>query len=177
MQSSYENFPLWIIACANTVSVLIYAGGLLILFQLGIIVPLIYFLFCISFEIRLLRRSCVNCYYYGKLCGFGKGRMCSLIFSKGDPKNFVEHPFSWKELLPDMLIVFIPIIGGIIALVINFHWLVLAALIVMICLSFFGNAYIRGSFSCKYCRQKEIGCPAAEFFNQMNKNKLREAHG
>jgi hypothetical protein len=168
MQSNYENFPLWIIALTNALSILVYAIGIFILSQLGIIFAAFYFLFCIVFEIRLLRRSCVNCYYYGKLCGFGKGRICSFFFSQGDPKKFGEHPLTWKELLPDMLILFFPLLGGIIALIINFNWIILGAIIVILFLSFMGNAFIRGSFSCKYCKQREVACPAIEFFSHTN---------
>jgi len=36
--------------------------------------------------------------------------------------------------------------------------------VALVMLSFVGNAVIRGSFACKYCRQREIGCPASRLF-------------
>jgi hypothetical protein len=38
-------------------------------------------------------------------------------------------------------------------------------LVVLVFLSLAGNAIIRGSFACKYCRQREIGCPAEKLFS------------
>jgi hypothetical protein len=41
-------------------------------------------------------------------------------------------------------------------------WIVLLSNIVGLSTS--GNAIIRGSFVCKTCKQKELGCPAARLF-------------
>jgi len=169
MQSNYENYPLWMIAMANALSISIYAIGLFILAQLGTIFAIFYLFYCFILEISLYHKSCVNCYYYGKLCGFGKGKICSFLFSKGDPKKFIERKLTWWNMLPDILLLIIPFLGGIIIIFLNFQWIILAAIIVIIFFSFMGNAFIRGSFSCKYCKQKELGCPAAQLFNQANK--------
>lgn len=157
------------IALSNALSISIYAIGLFILYQLGIIFAIFYLCYCIFVEINLYRGSCVNCYYYGKLCGFGKGKICSFIFPKGDPKKFIERKPTWKDLIPDMLVLIIPLLGGIISLFFNFKWIIILAIIIIIFLSFMGNAFIRGFYSCKYCKQKELGCPAAQLFNQTNK--------
>ena len=34
----------------------------------------------------------------------------------------------------------------------------------LVALSFGGNAVVRGSFTCKYCKQQELGCPAQALF-------------
>jgi hypothetical protein len=177
LQSGYENFPLRIIALANALSILMYADGIYILSQLGIVVAGPYVLFCLFFEARLLRRSCVDCYYYGKRCGFGKGKLCSLFFSKGDPGKFSSRPFTWKNLIPDMLIIAAPLVGGIIALIIGFQWILLGAVVAMVFGSFMGNACIRGSFTCKHCKQRELGCLADQFFNKTRHTPVSEAHG
>jgi hypothetical protein len=167
MQSSYENYPFWMIAMSNALSLSIYAIGLFILAQAGIIFAVLYLLYCVFVEINLYRGSCVNCYYYGKLCGFGKGKICSFLFPKGNPGKFTAHKPTWKDLLPDVLLLLFPLVGGIVLLILDFTWLILAALVGITFLSFKGNQFIRGSFSCKYCKQKELGCPAAALFNQI----------
>jgi hypothetical protein len=169
MQSNYENYPFWMIAIANALSISIYAIGFFILSELGFIFAVFYLFYFIFIEINLYRKSCVHCYYFGKLCGFGKGKICSLLFSKGDPKKFIERKLTWWDMLPDLLLLIIPFLGGIIILFLDFQWIILAAIIAIIFLSFTGNAFIRGSFSCKYCKQKELGCPAAELFSRANK--------
>jgi len=115
-------------------------------------------------EIRVLKRSCVNCTYYGKVCGFGKGKLCSLLFKKGDPEKFAEATVSWTAVLPDFLVFIFPIIGGIVSLVRSFSWPVVVLLGVLILLASVGNGVIRGLFACRYCRQGAIGCPAAKLF-------------
>jgi len=41
---------------------------------------------------------------------------------------------------------------------------------ILLVLSFGGNAFIRGSFACNYCKQKEIGCPAEKLFSKKTKS-------
>ena len=78
--SRYENFPLRIVLTCNAVPITIYVIGTLILAGLGIGVAALYLVFCLGLEYRLLKISCVNCYYYGKWCGFGKGKLSALLF-------------------------------------------------------------------------------------------------
>lgn len=163
---SYENFPLRIVLLSNLVALSIYAIGAYILAGFGILLAVLYLLYCLWIEIRVLRRSCVDCYYYGKVCGFGKGKLCSLLFKKGDPQKFVEKEISWSLILPDFMVFIFPIVGGIILLVRDFTWLLVAMLAIFVILYLGGNAVIRGRFACKYCKQREIGCPAEKLFSK-----------
>jgi hypothetical protein len=86
------------------------------------------------------------------------------LFKKGDPQKFVEKEVSWSKILPDFMVFIFPLVGGIILLVIDFTLLLVAMLAILVILSFVGNAVIRGSFACKYCKQREIGCPAEKMF-------------
>ncbi|MBE0517319.1 MAG: hypothetical protein IBX41_08045 [Methanophagales archaeon] len=171
---TYENFPAWIPLLSNLVSISIYAFGAYILAGFGILFAILYLLYCLWLEIGIFRRSCVDCYYYGKVCGLGKGKLCALFFKKGDPQKFVEKEISWAHLLPDFMVFIIPLVGGIILLVRNFTWLLVALLAILLILSFGGTAAIRGSFACKYCKQREIGCPAEQLFG--GKEKTRNGH-
>jgi hypothetical protein len=162
--SRYENFPPAIVLICNLVPVTIYVIGILILAGFGIGVSALYLILCLGLEYRLLKVSCVSCYYYGKLCGFGKGKLCSLLFKKGDPQRFVERTASWRDMLPDFLVFLLPVGGGIVLLIQDFEWLLVIALAVLVVLSFGGTALVRGSFSCQYCKQKDIGCPAEQLF-------------
>jgi hypothetical protein len=162
----YENFPFRIVLLSNSVGVSIYAVGVYIMAGCGIWWAALYLLYCGWIEIRLLRRSCVNCYYYGKLCAFGKGKLSALLFKKGDPEKFVEAHIRWLDLVPDFLVSIIPLIAGIVLLVTSFNWVILVLLVVLLALSSGGNAFVRGSYACKHCKQREIGCPAEKLFNK-----------
>jgi len=87
-------------------------------------------------------------------------------FRKGSPEGFVEKEISWKDLIPDFLVLIFPLVGGIIILIRDFTWLILALMVILAMLYLGGNALIRGSLACKYCKQKELGCPAEKLFNK-----------
>lgn len=170
---TYENFPVWIPVLSNTFALLIYVVGAYILSGFGMLFTLLYLLYCLWVEITILKGSCVNCYYYGKICGLGKGKLCSLILKKGDPQKFAEKELSWYKLLPDFIVFIFPIVGGIILLVRDFTWFLAAILTVFVILYFGGNAVIRGSFVCKHCMQRKIGCPAEQMFRKEKEQKLK----
>jgi len=150
MPASYENFPFWIVFLANLLSLAIYAIGILIFARFGIVWALLYLAYCIYFEIRLLRGSCVNCYYYGKFCGFGKGRLCALFFRRGDPAKFNKRKITWRDLIPDFLVTLFPLVGGIILLIRDFDWLITGLLVALVVLITVGNGLVRGNLACKY---------------------------
>jgi hypothetical protein len=167
---AYENFPLWIPLLSCTLSLSIYALGAVILSQLAMLFVVLYLMFCLWLELRILRESCVNCYYYDKTCGLGRGKLCALFFKKGNPEEFAKKQISWKDLIPDFMVLIFPLIGGIIVLIRDFSWLVLALMVILALLWLGGNALIRGSLACKYCKQKELtGCPAEQLFNKQSK--------
>jgi len=166
---TFENFPCWIIIISNLVSIAIYLIGAYIIYQLGIIWLLFYLLYIVVLEIRLMKRSCVNCYYYGKFCAFGKGKISSLFFKKGDSQKFIKDKITWKDILPDFLVSIILIVVGIALLILNFNWLILSLIILLVILTSVGNGFVRGSLACKFCKQKEIGCPAEQMFNKSKK--------
>ena len=166
---TYENFPSWIPLLAITDTLCIYLLGAIILSGFGIITSFLYLIYCGTLEIIVLKRSCINCYYYGKLCGMGKGKICSYFFKKGTPQRFTERKISWSDLLPDFLTFIIPLIGGVLLLYLRFFWLILGAMVLILILSIGGNLVIRGFFACKYCKQRELGCPAEQLFNKKTK--------
>jgi hypothetical protein len=112
----------------------------------------------------------VNCYYYGKTCGLGRGKICALFYKKGNSEEFAKKQITWKDLIPDFMVMIFPLVGGIIALIMGFSWLVLVLMVILVVLSMVGTALIRGSMACKYCKQKELtGCPAEQLFNKKSK--------
>ena len=163
----HENYPIRIVILSNLLSLSIYGIGAYILTEITVWLIVPYLLYCVWLEIRLITRSCVNCYYYGKTCAFGKGKLCALfIKKKGDPQAFAQDEVTWIQLLPDFAISVVPIVAGIILLIFNFTWPLLALTAALAIISTGGNAFVRGSFACKSCRQREIGCPAEKLFDK-----------
>ena len=165
----YENFPGRIVLLSNLLTVSIYVIGACLMAGLGIWSLAAYIAYCGCMEVRLLRQGCVDCCYYGKTCAFGRGRLCALLFRQGDPQRFSQRQISWSNLLPDFAVSLIPAIAAIVLLVADFRWMTLALLAALLVLTFWGNAVVRGSFACRYCRQREIGCPAEKLFSKSSK--------
>ena len=151
---------------ANTVSILIYVSGLVIMARFSLIGAILYLVFILAMEYRLLSRHCISCYYWGRTCGFGRGRVSAWFFKKGEPSEFCAHSITWKDMIPDMLVTLIPLVTAIILMIIRFNLILLIATLVLITLTTAGNGLVRGNLTCKHCRQRELGCPAEQLFNK-----------
>ena len=164
-----ENYPLTTVFIANIVALLIYATGAYLLYRLTPVIAVCYLAVVVLLEFRLIGRHCPGCYYYGKTCAFGKGRLSAMLLKKGDPQQFAAMEVSWKDMLPDFLVFLVPVIAGIVLLVWDFSLFVLLLVIALLVLGFAGNAYVRGQLACRFCKQREMGCPAAKMFEKKEK--------
>jgi hypothetical protein len=161
----HENYPSVIVIASNLVSFLIYGIGAYILYSLSLALFIGYILFILLLECRLLSRHCVDCYYYGKTCAFGKGKLSSLFFPGGNPDQFNQKKITWKDIVPDFLVFIIPIFAGILLMIQEFTWIIFCLVIALLLMGFFGNAIVRGHRACRYCKQRKIGCPAVRLFD------------
>jgi len=164
--SAFENLPWWMVAICNAVGLAIYAIGLYLMGRMGIVWGMLYAAYCIWVEWRLLSGSCRSCYYFGKRCGFGKGRVCSWFFTKGSEQCFCTKQFSWWDVLPDFMVSLVPLGVGITMLTRSFSWLVLLLIMTLVFLGPVGTGFVRGQLACKYCKQRELGCPAEQLFSK-----------
>lgn len=163
---TYEKYPAWIVLVSGLFSLLVYLLGAFLMLNLGWIAFGVYLVYILFLEYRLLSKHCVNCYYWGKICGFGKGRISSWFFRKGEISKFCAKEFTWKNMIPDLLVSLIPFIIGIVFLFIAFNVIELIAVLLLLGLSSAGNSFIRGSLTCKYCKQRELGCLAEKLFSK-----------
>ena len=106
----YENYPTMIVIVSNLLSFLVYVIGAFILYKFSFIWVICYVLFILFLEFRVLSRHCVDCYYYGKTCAFGKGRLSSKLFHKGQPERFNQVNITWKDIVPDFLVFIVPVV-------------------------------------------------------------------
>lgn len=161
-----EQFPRWMVASTVLVQVSIYALGAYIVLQLGPVFLVIYGACILFLEYRLLRHHCVDCSYYGKLCCFGRGKLSALLFGKGDPEKFAGMQIGWRDILPDFLVSVVPLILGIVLVLLRFDAVLLGAILALALLAFPVTGFIRGTWACRYCRQRELGCPAERLFSR-----------
>lgn len=162
----YLRYPAGIVVITILFSLLIYLIGSMILYQAGLVWMLLYLGYLLFLEIRLIAVHCPNCYYYDRLCAFGRGKFSGLFFKQGRAEKFSCKPFTWKDMIPDLLVFLMPVTAGIILLILDFSGFLLMLMILFAFLNFSGNAYIRGHLACNHCKQAELGCPALELFNR-----------
>jgi len=164
--ATYENYPWWMVAVSNAVTWAIYAIGLYLLSRLGLAWGLLYVAYCLWLEWRVLTKSCPGCYYYGKRCAFGRGLVSTLLLKKEPEQAFKSKQISWKDIAPDFLVSLIPLAAGIFLLIRHFSWPILFLVILLALLGSAGTGFVRSRIACKFCKQRELGCPAEQLFNK-----------
>jgi len=104
----YEKYPTRVIFVSNLLSLLIYSIGAYVLFRFGLIWVILYIIFILVCEFRLLSGHCVDCYYYGKRYAFGKGWLNSRLFLKGNPQTILQKNDHMERYYPGFFTVFHP---------------------------------------------------------------------
>jgi hypothetical protein len=74
-----------------------------------------------------------------------------------------------------MLVLFLPLIAGIALMIRNFAWGMAVLLLALLLLSFGGNYLVRSQIACKYCKQRELGCPAEQLFGGNNSHTKKNS--
>src|SRR5512138_1066501 len=143
----FDRYPIRIVAFANALSFSIYALGGLILARLGWALLVAYLLYLACLEVRQLATGCVHCAYYGRACFSGKGVVASWLFKQGDASKFARET-TWLSLLPDMLVVVIPLGVGLVLAIRHFDSGLLALMLALVVLAFPGNGFVRGRHAC-----------------------------
>jgi hypothetical protein len=171
--AGFESYPARTVLAMNLVFVINYLIGIYILSQLWIGWGALFLLYVLILELNVFREGCRYCYYYGKRCATGKGGLAPLFFKKGNPKKFCEKEVKFKNLVPNILVLMLPTVGGAILLYLSFSWLILGLVVVPWLIWFLGNPVLYGKLSCPSCRQGSICCPAADFFSGKSKKKKK----
>jgi hypothetical protein len=170
----FESFPIWIVLIYNFISLSLYAAGIYLVFLIKPWLVWVFAAYIVYIESKIYREGCRYCYYYGKLCGAGRGKLAKIFVKKGDPKKFCEKSVSFKDFIPSMLVSVIPIIAGIYLLIKGFNWFILAVTVWPLIVWFFGNPLIYGELMCPNCKQGSICCPVSKFFMEMEKKRRKK---
>lgn len=160
----YENYPVTTVIVSASVSLLIYGISAFVLLQYGALWAVAYLVVAVIMEARLISSHCPDCYYFGKTCAFGKGRLSACLFTKGDPARFSRMQLTWQDIVPVFLMFIIPALAGLSLIVREFSVTILVLVALLFVLGFAGNAFVRGRLACRFCRQREAGCPAEQLF-------------
>jgi hypothetical protein len=97
---TYENFPAPIVAVSVLVTISIYALGALILTVVGPVIAAAYLLYCVYFEVRVMKHRCVNCCYYWEGVHSGQGKDQRLTLPPGRPAEIRLHELQLDSVDP-----------------------------------------------------------------------------
>lgn len=166
----YDNYPLSIVSTIGLLFLVFYLAGAYIMFRLHVIAGALYILYILLMEYFVYKEACPHCFYYGKRCAFGRGVIAGIIHKKGDPKKFCEKEMRFKDFVPQIILLLVPIVVGIALLVSRgYHLLTLIALLYPVFNWFALNPIIYGKLACPHCKQGSMCCPALEFFGKKKK--------
>ncbi len=160
LAEGFETYPLpWVIG--QNLFFLIYFGigfaGMIPLRIRGIpAVSLLYAIFLLVMLVFVLRKHlCTNCYYYGKMCSTGWGKLSALLFDK----NSGNYTLGLKlATITWGLATLLPILGISAALLINFSVTNLILLFLFLILTPLNFLIHRQS--CRKCKMRLI-CPGS----------------
>jgi len=121
------------------------------------IVSIIFITFISVMLIFVLRKHlCTNCFYYGKICGTGWGKLAACLFRK----NSGNYELGGKlASITWMLAMFFPLIGMIFALILNWFSITIA-LLLMIFIILSGMNFFIHKKTCERCKMRFI-CPGS----------------
>ena len=155
-----KEFPRDIVLTENMTLAAWIAAGTAISWQLSHFAAILYFGYSAIMILFIMRKLvCTRCYYYGRTCHVGWGKLSSLLFKKGDINEFSScmgmkiAPFFFISLA------LIPIILGTASLVHKTSILTVILMAVLVILVIISSVFSRKK-SCSMCKMKTI-CPGS----------------
>jgi len=155
-----EDYPIGCVIGQNILFLTYFGIGFMGMLPLRIygfpIISVLYALFLIIMLLLVLRKHlCTHCYYYGKLCSTGWGKLSVLMFGKNSGNYQLGVKLAGVTWI---LATAIPIVGIILALILEYSPSNLTFLILFILLT--PVNFVSHRKACKKCKMRFI-CPAS----------------
>lgn len=159
-EQGLEEYPKSGIILGNLVMVLWIASGTIACWFLHPLIAWIYLALAIIMVGIVLRKLvCTNCYYYGRWCSMGWGKLSALMFKQGNTEDFGTGIGLKLAPITYGLLMLIPIICVVISMVQGFTVSKVIVLVLLLLVSFY-SAFISRKKSCTNCKMKLI-CPGS----------------
>ncbi|MCJ7745944.1 MAG: hypothetical protein MUP40_06630 [Actinobacteria bacterium] len=159
-EEGLEEYPKVGILLGNLVMVVWIALGTIACYFFNHIVAWVYLGVAVTMVFVVLRRLiCTNCYYYGRWCPTGWGKLSALLFKKGDIEKFGES--LGLKLAPATygLLTLTPLVLGTISAVQHFSAMKPVVLAAILIIGFY-SGYIGRKKACAQCKMK-LCCPGS----------------
>ena len=154
-----ETYPKWVIIFRWIILTLAFTLGIYILADIQLMLGIIYAacsLFALTLVLPLSR--CVYCYYHGKLCNTGWGKVAAYLYAKGDESFYLER-YNYAILLHLLWIV--PLLASLFQLVRNKELRYVVIFLIYVLILWMEKVVLK-KLACKRCHQREF-CPALPF--------------
>ncbi|MFC1998555.1 hypothetical protein ACFLVR_02795 [Chloroflexota bacterium] len=153
-----EQHPKSGVIIGNLIMAVWIALGTIACWFLSPIAAWIYLAIGVSMAWVVMRRLvCVNCYYYGKWCATGWGKLAAVFFKKGDMDKFSTSIGVKIAPMVYGLLSIIPITLLIVAMVAQFSVPRIVVLVLLIGVSAY-SAVVNRKKTCAKCKMRLI-CP------------------
>jgi len=157
-EQGLEEYPKASIILGNLTMILWIALGTIACWFLHPLIAWIYLAAAIIMVGVILRKLvCTNCYYYGKWCSTGWGKLSALLFKRGNMENFDTSIGLKLAPITYGLLSLIPLICIVISMVLGFAILKVVVLLLLLLVSFY-SGFVNRKKACANCRMKLI-CP------------------
>ncbi len=160
-----DTYPQWVIFFRWIVLTIAFALGIYILSDVSPILGIAYVI-CglLALTLVLPLSRCVSCYYFGKLCNTGWGKVAAYLYAKGDESQYQER-YNYSILLHFLWMV--PLLISFFQLTrkMEFRYAVFFLAYVLV---LWIEKVVLKKLACKRCHQREF-CPALPF-KKLTKN-------
>ncbi|HET58521.1 MAG TPA: hypothetical protein ENN35_08795 [Deltaproteobacteria bacterium] len=155
-----ESFPLSRVIFSNVLMLIWIGLGTVACWFAFPVVAWLYLAAAIIMIFVVLRKLvCTNCYYYGKQCALGWGKISALFFSPGSIDQFSTCAGIKAAPITYGLLTLIPLVLCIVALVQEVTALKVAVLVLLLAVAVYSGAISR-KVACTNCKMRLI-CPGS----------------
>ncbi len=159
-EQGLEEYPKTSIILGNLIMSLWIALGTIACWLLYPLIAWIYLALAVMMVGVVLRKLvCTNCYYYGRWCGMGWGKLSALFFKQGSMGDFDKSIGLKLAPVTYGLLSLIPLICLVISMVQGFTVAKIVVLILLLLVSLYSGVISRKK-CCTSCRMKLI-CPGS----------------
>ena len=163
-----HTYPKYVIIIRWIILVVTFALGTYILTDIKVLFGVGYAIYSlIALTLILPLSRCVNCFYHGKVCNTGWGKVAAYLFPRGmnhvvntkeDESKYVEH-YNYAIFLH--LLWLVPLLGSFFQLLRKRGMIVLILFLAYLFILLLEKIVLK-KLACKRCHQREF-CPALPF--------------
>lgn len=159
-EQGLEEHPRATIFLSNLVMAVWIATGTVACWLLHPVAGAVYLAVALIMVGVVLRKLvCTNCYYYGKWCGTGWGKLAALFFKEGEMERFGKSIGVKLAPMTYGLLSLIPIVLVVISMIMDFTVFKAIVLAVLLLVSVY-SGFLSRKKGCTNCKMK-LACPGS----------------